>query len=126
MRIQAGVSFHRFVERLANEFGSPVPGFSFFSTANREEIQVGDEAGFTKCKAEALAPPSHGAEEVGSAGDGEQGGAPEHCLDITVKVQAANLHVAPASRSAEQNAAVRKERNEARLARKHDLEKVCV
>ena len=119
--IQAGVSFHRFAERLSNEFGSHVPGFSFFSTEEREEVHVADEAAFAKCKTEMLAPPAD--DETDSTVDGDH--APKYSLDITVKVQAASMPLAPAQRSAEQNAAVRKERNEARLARKQDLEQVC-
>ena len=124
--IQAGVSFHRFAERLSNEFGKQVPEFSFFSTEDRKEVHVADEAAFGKCKTEMLAPPpADQAEGSQSAGNDDGDRAPEYCLDITVKVQAAGLHVAPAQRSAEQNAAIRKERNEARLARKKDLEQVC-
>ena len=54
--IQAGVSFHRFAERLSNAFGKQVPEFSFFSTEDRKEVHVADEAAFGKCKTEMLAP----------------------------------------------------------------------
>ena len=120
VRIQAGVSFHRFAERLANEFSCEVPGFSFFSTETREEVQVGDEGSFVKCKLEMLEPPKHD-DDIIESGEGE----PEHSLDITVKTHAASMHSAlPARRTTEQSAAVRRERNEARLARMKDLEKV--
>ena len=118
--IQAGVNFHRFTERLTNEFGRQVPGFSFFSLATREEVQVGDDAAFAKMKAEMLAPKEQDEEET-EAAVGVEGDAV--AVDITVKFTALNSHgSAPANRTAEQNAAVMRERAEARQARMKELE----
>ena len=122
---QAGVSFLRFAERLSNEFSSEVPGFSFFSTATREEVQVGDEAAFVKCKLEMLAQVENEDDAPLLGGnDGEEEGERTRSLDITVKVLAASLRAgAPAAQRTAEHAAVRREREEARRARLKELER---
>ena len=82
---------------------------------------MGDESAFVKCKQEMLTPPTD--DEVATAD--ADGGDLEYSMDITVKVHQASMHAAtPASRTAEQNAAVKRERLEARQARMKDLEKL--
>ena len=98
-----------------------VPGFSYFSLATREEVNVGDEAAFAQCKSEMLAPK----EEDNAILPGPNG-AQEYTMDITVKIMAASMHgIPPFQRTAEQNADVMRKRNEARAARLKDLEKVA-
>lgn len=73
---------------------------------------MSDEAAFVKCKLEMLAQGKNEDESpllVGADG--------EHSLDITIKVLAASVRAAPAQRTAEQNATVRRDREDARRAR---------
>jgi len=59
-----------------------------------------------------------------SLGSDEQGDETEHSLEITIKLHQLKPGAAPAQRSAEENATVRRERNEAKHARMRDLEKL--
>lgn len=73
---------------------------------------MSDEAAFVKCKVEMLAQSKNDDEALLLVGaDGE------HSLDITIKVLAVTVRAAPAQRTLEQNATVRRDREDARRAR---------
>ena len=123
VKIQAGVTYFRFTERLTNEFSSEVQGFSYFSTATREEVQVCDENSFLKCKGEMIAM-KDGKEENENV-DSMDEEADIYSIDITVKVHLHVMHsAARTTRTAEEAAAWRRERAGERQARMKDLERV--
>ena len=124
VKIQAGVTYFRFIERLTNEFSRiEVQGFSYFSTATREEVQVCDENSFLKCKGEMIAL-KDGKEENENVEIMDEE-ADVYSIDITVKVHLHVKHSASGTtRTTEEAAAWRRERAGERQARMKDLERV--